>query len=59
MSKSNKTQEFMPAYDINWSDGSATLNLVKAALLTPWRETFRKIQANSIDEKKIIQLGEE
>jgi len=33
-------QEFMPAYDINNSDGSATLNWMKAALLPEWRETF-------------------
>ena len=33
-------QEFMPAYDINNSDGSATLNWMKAALLPQWRETF-------------------
>jgi hypothetical protein len=38
-----KDKDFMPAYDINNSDGSATLNLFKAALLTKWRETFRKL----------------
>ena len=56
--KKSLPQKFMPAYDIDWSDGSVRLNLVKAALLPHWRETFRKIQASSIDEKKIIQLGQ-
>ena len=45
--KKSSPQKFMPAYDINNSDGSATLNWGKAALLPRWRETFRKIQANA------------
>ena len=47
MSKTNTHQEFMPAYDINNSDGSATLNLMKAALLPSWRKTFKKFEASS------------
>ncbi len=52
MSKTNTHQEFMPAYDINDSDGSATLNLMKAALLPRWRETFKKLEAYSQIENK-------
>ena len=44
MGKANTEQiEFMPAYDINSADGSATLNWLKAALLPEWRETFKKL----------------
>ncbi len=52
MSNTNKPQEFMAAYDINNSDGSATLNLMKAALLPSWRETFKKLEASSQLENK-------
>ena len=48
MGKANTEQiEFMPAYDINSADGSATLNWLKAALLPEWRETFKKLEKNS------------
>jgi len=47
-----KRKEFMPAYDINDSNGSARLNWKKAALLPSWRETFRKIERNSRKTKK-------
>lgn len=44
MDKANTQQmEFMAAYDINYDDGSATLNWIKAALLPEWRETFKKL----------------
>lgn len=40
-------RQFMPAYDIDDSNGSARLNWKKAALLPNWRETFRKFDRNS------------
>ena len=53
MSKINTQQEFLPGYDVD-SDGVATLNLMKAALLPNWRETFKKVEAFSrqIESKK-------
>ena len=39
--------QFMPAYDIDNSDGSARLNWMKAALLPNWRETFKTVDRNS------------
>ena len=41
--RKKELQPFMPAYDINSADGSATLNLLKAALLPEWRATFKKM----------------
>ena len=41
--RKKELQPFMPAYDINNVDGSATLNLLKAALLPEWRATFKKM----------------
>ena len=40
-------QKFMPAYDIDDSNGSARLNWKKAALLPNWRETFKLFDRNS------------
>jgi len=39
--KKKKEREFMPAYDLNDDDGSAKLNLRKAAQLPAWRKTFK------------------
>jgi hypothetical protein len=47
---------FMPAYDINNVDGSATLNLLKAALLPEWRATFKKMDDERRKKRKADAL---
>ena len=49
-----KRKEFMPAYDIDDSNGSARLNWMKAALLPSWRETFKRFDRNSRKRNEIL-----
>jgi len=37
-------KDFMPAYDVNRSDGRVKLNLMKAVNLPAFRQSFRELQ---------------
>jgi len=53
-----KDKDFLPGYDVD-SDGVATLNLMKAALLPDWREIFKKAEAFShqIDRERVMKTS--